>query len=451
MASETTEEITEKAPAPPSARVSMTLRPEQVTKELQPAAPYGATARRAQGPFHRVPPPVGTEVRLRQIGDATETLRIRLRAEREEGTPLPPSWARWRVPSLSPLSVAAVSAVATSASRVAPPQQTAAERAARAALVAEAALIRGSIGEIGAVRPESAAGEAENSTDGGETIEQAEVLILLPPGEILDAPLELTPTLEEAARRNWSDTVIGFRVTARREDSEEILGVAYGQLRLRHPRPHLLRYLPAIYTPPELDQDENALVVTPFFPRFLLGFEDALDPLRIVISQMERFFDPILTDPDFLPFLASWVSLSLREEWPELKRRRILREAVELFSWRGTRRSLSRWIEIFTGYKPLITDKPRTGMTLSSASLLGGEEMTLGDIPPHGFVVKLTIPDEAEVSQDLLHRIIETEKPAHAVYSLMLIRLPSGPQPDMSAQESRTIAHIAAEAEDQAL
>ena len=114
------------------------------------------------------------------------------------------------------------------------------------------------------------------------------------------------------------------------------------------------------------------------------------------------------------------MALTLDDNWSELKRRRLIGEAVELYRWRGTKRGLTRYLEIYAGVTPQIEDKPFEGMRLGSDLLLT-PETRLGGLAPHCFSVTLSLPEPDSVSESVIRRIIEAEKPAHAAYELRIL------------------------------
>lgn len=192
-------------------------------------------------------------------------------------------------------------------------------------------------------------------------------------------------------------------------------------LRLRHPRSDLLGRLPAIYTeeapPPAYRAPYED---RPFFERYLRGFDDVVEPMRAMLADLARRFDADEAPPDLLPWLSTWVSLALDENWPQLKRRRLIKEAVELYRWRGTRRGLARYLELYTGITPEINDKPFTGMRLGRDARLG-RATTLGDVPPHTFVLTLNVSAPGQVNAQVVHEIIQANKPAHTAYELRIV------------------------------
>ncbi|MEO7715885.1 MAG: phage tail protein [Capsulimonas sp.] len=250
----------------------------------------------------------------------------------------------------------------------------------------------------------------------------ATLTLLLLPGEQRSVTLEFLPFLDgETYTGDYPFTVV---LT---DAGDDRTADTPGRLRLTHPPAGLLDLLPSIYSGPSVSPSARFKPYEdpPFFTRFLRGFEDASEPLQELLSRRERFFDLNQAPADFLPWLAGWVSLTLDENWPELKRRRLIREAVDLYRWRGTRRGLSRYLEIYTGVVPRIEDQPFAGMRLGPESLLGRDTL-LGGVGAHTFVVTLAVPDPRAVNERIVRDIIESEKPAHAAYDLRIVHRVAG-------------------------
>lgn len=169
-----------------------------------------------------------------------------------------------------------------------------------------------------------------------------------------------------------------------------------------------LAYLPAIF-----QQD-------PLLGRFLLAFELLLtsdDPtgsplgtasLATTIEGLADYFDPQHTTPEFLPWLANWVALTLRADWEEGTRRDFIQHIVPLYRLRGTLAGLQRMLELYTHEDVSITDSADDGSTL----------------PDHFFQVriKLNEPDLVRFrqKQQIARAIIDQEKPAHTFYALQV-------------------------------
>ncbi len=136
-----------------------------------------------------------------------------------------------------------------------------------------------------------------------------------------------------------------------------------------------------------------------FLRRFLRIFEDIWEPLEQRQDHIEMYFDPQTCPVSFLPWLASWLDLPFNPHWPEARHRRLLSQAMELYSWRGTRHGLVRMIEVCSGLTPVIEDSSQ----------------------PFVFRVRITLPPgtaSETVDKDLIEELIQAHKPAHAGYIL---------------------------------
>lgn len=189
---------------------------------------------------------------------------------------------------------------------------------------------------------------------------------------------------------------------------------------MSRPQSSYLPYLPAIY------QDN------PFLDNFLLAFEQILTrggpesgpALAEVIAGIDRYFRPLAADgaaikqapAEFLPWLAGWVSFSLREDWDEATRRRYLSEIVSLYRRRGTKVGLQRMLQIYLGEETPITIYESAA---DFKKLAGGF-----DPPPHFFLVEISEKDRDPAAVRHKERvalaIIEQEKPAHTIFALRI-------------------------------
>ena len=166
-----------------------------------------------------------------------------------------------------------------------------------------------------------------------------------------------------------------------------------------------LTYLPAIF-----HQD-------PFIGRFLLAFEQifkgisgasrpeqAPTSLEETIDQVARYFDPMQTDEEFLPWLSGWVALTLRADWDTATQRSFIQQIVPLYRLRGTKAGLQQMLELYTRESVTIDDD--------------------FERPAHFFQVQFTLsepdPDLLRYKQQVIQSIIEREKPAHTFYALQV-------------------------------
>jgi phage tail-like protein len=146
-----------------------------------------------------------------------------------------------------------------------------------------------------------------------------------------------------------------------------------------------LAYLPPIY------EDH------PFLGGFLLAFEGILSPIEQMVDNFDLYLNPFTVPAYFLDHLAAWLDLTLDEKWPLEKRRQLVAEIVEIYRRRGTRWSLSRHLEIYTGLKPEILEPENH---------------------PHHFVVILRVPAGLKVDRSTVERIIRVNKPSHTTFRL---------------------------------
>ncbi|MEO8049677.1 MAG: phage tail protein, partial [Acidobacteriota bacterium] len=122
--------------------------------------------------------------------------------------------------------------------------------------------------------------------------------------------------------------------------------------RVEFPRISLRRYLPGVFGEDPVSAD--------FLDRFLSIFDTTFRSIESTLDRQARFFDPLATPPDFLPWLASWIGVRLDRQLPEAQRRRILADSGETLRCRGTRENLHRQILDFIGWKPVEPCEPET-------------------------------------------------------------------------------------------
>lgn len=178
-----------------------------------------------------------------------------------------------------------------------------------------------------------------------------------------------------------------------------------------------VRHLPSIYERDDL------------MGRFLMLFESFWSPIETQIDATYNYFDPRITAPDFLPWLATWLDLEIDERWPEEQLRKLLRWAIALHRSRGTKWGLLKYLEIYTGQQAEIIERRAKNFVLGAESRLGpGIALGQGNTP-HTFTVKLQLPPldiddkterkrQEELRRRTIEAIIDMQKPAHTIYSL---------------------------------
>jgi phage tail-like protein len=172
-----------------------------------------------------------------------------------------------------------------------------------------------------------------------------------------------------------------------------------------------LRFLPEIY-----DNDD-------FTSRFLMLFESFWKPISQQIDQGEYYFDPDLTPPAFVPWLASWLGLPVDPSLPLNRVRTLLKSAMILYQYRGTHQALQTFLEIYTDGEVDIVEQRAKNFILGGDSSLGVDIALGSENQPNSLIINLRMPEtELQImgySENMYHRkmneIIRTMVPAHTV------------------------------------
>jgi phage tail-like protein len=196
---------------------------------------------------------------------------------------------------------------------------------------------------------------------------------------------------------------------------QERLSPTVQSLQVYFPRTSYLRYLPAVYQEDPRSRD--------FLERFLSLFETLLAQLEGRIDHIVRYFDASATDVvigDFLRWLASWLAITVDENWSEDQRRALLQRAPALYKQRGTRAGIAEIIELFTGTQPFIVEQfqLRCAQDPAMQTLLA----QLYGTDPYCFCVLLPAqPSTRDPTQtrQLVQRLVEAEKPAHTCAGIL--------------------------------
>jgi phage tail-like protein len=171
------------------------------------------------------------------------------------------------------------------------------------------------------------------------------------------------------------------------------------------------------------------------------GFEEILggavnqSSRKILLEGIQRYFDPgpTVADPnpklpddynrapaDFLSWLAGWVSLTLRQDWDDARKRDFIARAVQLYRLRGTKDGVAKFVQVYT-VLPVEISEQSAGFQLGVHSQIGVDTLLNGGAP-FFFRVKLRLPkpDPALLGQEenIARAIIDLQKPAHTTYSL---------------------------------
>lgn len=155
----------------------------------------------------------------------------------------------------------------------------------------------------------------------------------------------------------------------------------------------------------------------PFHPQIIQAESGSEYGLETIISQIHTYLDPQQTPAEFLPWLAGWIALSLREDWDEAVKRQFISQMVPLYRIRGTLRGLKKMLSIYLEH---------SGLSYPDRKIAIFEF----DDRPHYFQVQLVLPSHQVLRPDRYWRecraaqgIINQEKPAHTFYALRILSL----------------------------
>lgn len=177
--------------------------------------------------------------------------------------------------------------------------------------------------------------------------------------------------------------------------------------------------------------------------RFLFLFQHLMTTITDRIDQIPSLIDPAITDPRFLPWIASWVSFELDSSLPIHQQRELTRRAIRLYRTRGTVAGIEEMIRVLTSAPVRIDElhKPKP-FVLGKSTLAGGptvEARYLRQEPAASFLVE---PDRAattffalvlepmdrfrkrfgERAPVVLRRIaqiVTNEKPGHVTFTIL--------------------------------
>lgn len=185
-----------------------------------------------------------------------------------------------------------------------------------------------------------------------------------------------------------------------------------------------------------LDHLPAIFLQQPFLGRLLLAYERVLtgrfrldgEPtgvppgLEELLDQLPAYFRPLAkegettegvqqTPDNFLPWLADWVALSLRDDWNAETQRNFIANAVALYRRRGTALGLKRFLELYPG------------ITAQVIEPTGQNGLPVDMQTPFYFKVIVTVPtlDLMDPADRFARAIIEQEKPAHTFYGLEVV------------------------------
>ncbi|MGD1852664.1 MAG: phage tail protein [Leptolyngbyaceae cyanobacterium] len=164
--------------------------------------------------------------------------------------------------------------------------------------------------------------------------------------------------------------------------------------------------------------------------RFLKIFETAFEPTVDILDHLWAYLDPLTAPQSMLPFLSHWVGWSFQGPLSLEQQRILIRYAMKIYQWRGTRRGLRYYLHLASGL-PLddhLPDESQKSIGIyenfSPGHVLGqtvlGTSTMLGGARPCHFSVQLRPPNDHPLDESLIRTIIDQEKPAFCSYDLLI-------------------------------
>lgn len=128
-------------------------------------------------------------------------------------------------------------------------------------------------------------------------------------------------------------------------------------------------------TPPQ----DTAMVVhetdDDFLKRFLFIFQHLMTKVTDRIDRLDELTDPLLCEPRFLPWLASWVGFDLDRSLPVHQQRELVRRAIRLYRTRGTRIGIEEMVAVLTSAPARVRERARPKpLVLGRSHLAGGAD-----------------------------------------------------------------------------
>ncbi|WP_017662942.1 phage tail protein [Baaleninema simplex] len=160
-----------------------------------------------------------------------------------------------------------------------------------------------------------------------------------------------------------------------------------------------------------------------FLERFIKILEEAFSPTVTTHGLLWAYLDPRMAPEALLPFLAHWVGWQIDPRLTTSQNRQLIRHAVNLYRWHGTRAGLRLYLHLYTGL-PLddahieIQEVFNRGFRLGNTEL--GIDSTLGAGRAYHFTVVLRPPAGMEIDEPLVQDVIERCKPAFCTYNLAI-------------------------------
>jgi phage tail-like protein len=152
-----------------------------------------------------------------------------------------------------------------------------------------------------------------------------------------------------------------------------------------------------------------------FALKLCAALDEVLVPVVVSLDCLDTYFDPALTPPDFLDWLAGWVGLALDQNWSDDQRRALVQRAADLYRWQGTVKGVAEHVKLYTGVQPDVRDSGGVAWSAQADGPLPG-------VPVLELRVTVAMGPDDQVNMSDLDTVVAAAKPAHVPHLIEIIK-----------------------------
>lgn len=119
------------------------------------------------------------------------------------------------------------------------------------------------------------------------------------------------------------------------------------EVEITFPLVNFVKFLPEIYQSFSPDS---------FMNRFISIFQYIILETETIIDNIPEKFEPLYTNKEFLSWICKWFDIN-NMIWEENKLRYLINDMINIFKSKGTKNSIIKMIEKYTGYSPMLIEK----------------------------------------------------------------------------------------------
>lgn len=152
-----------------------------------------------------------------------------------------------------------------------------------------------------------------------------------------------------------------------------------------------------------------------FSQRFTAALDEVLAPVHATLDNLAAYLDPRLAPADFAAWLATWVGVTLDENWPLERQRHVITRAVELYALRGTAEGIAQLVRLYVGVEAEVSDSGGVATSVGPGTQMPGEQSPW-------IRVRLVVADPASLDAKRVGAIVAAAKPAHVRHEVVVER-----------------------------